>query len=142
MRLQAIAAGAVLAALMALPSVADAATWGRTTGNVNMRTCASTSCPKILVVPYGASVRVTGSQNGWYYLSYSNVSGYVSGNYVAVGNAPYVQPMRPPPPPYGYYQKPRWDDHYGAWYDGRRWWYNGRWYNQPSGFFFGIRIGG
>ena len=47
----------------------------------------------------------------------------------------------PPPPRYGYWHQPRWDDHYHAWYDGRRWYRNGVWYNSPGGIYFGFSFG-
>ena len=37
-----------------------------------------------------------------------------------------------PAPTYGYVVAPWWDPTYGAWYDGRRWFYDGRWYSTPG----------
>jgi hypothetical protein len=50
--------------------------------------------------------------------------------------------VRPLPPRYGYMQRPWWDNRNHAWYDGRRWYFNGRWYDRPSGFSFGFGFGG
>lgn len=49
---------------------------------------------------------------------------------------------RPPAPRSGYYRNPTWDARNGAWYDGRRWYHNGVWYNSPNGFSFGFSFGG
>jgi hypothetical protein len=139
---------------MALPNVAQAA-WGQATGNVNMRTCASVQCAKITTVPAGAQVWVDGSQNGWYQVNFNGRQGFVSGNYIAVAN---IGPgprgpnwnrgprwargdWRGPPPRSGYWRNPWWDNRHQAWYDGRRWYRNGIWYNDPSGFSFGFSFG-
>jgi hypothetical protein len=45
-----------------------------------------------------------------------------------------------PAPMHGYWHKPYWDNRYGAWYDGRRWYRNGVWYNTPN-FSFGFSFG-
>ena len=124
--------------LFALPQTAQAA-WGYVAGDLNLRTCGSVRCAKILVMPRGARVWISGSVGGWYQLSYRGVPGYASARYVAAG-APFIR--RPPPPPFGYYRTPWWDHRYGAWHDGRRWYFNRRWYDRPSGFYFGFSFGG
>ena len=143
MKIRTLAIGAATAALLAAPSIAEAA-WGQATGSVNMRTCASTSCAKISVVPAGAQIWVGGSQGGWYLVTFNGRQGFVSGRYVAVGLAArgpsYNQ--REPAPRYGYVQRPWWDNQHQAWYDGHRWYRNGAWYNRPSGFQFGFTFGG
>ena len=50
MILRSTALAAVTAAVLAVPGIAQAY-WGHTTTAVNMRACASTSCPAIAVVP-------------------------------------------------------------------------------------------
>jgi uncharacterized protein YraI len=145
MKLRAMAIGiAAAAGLFAIPQIAQAAGWGQATGNVNLRTCPSTQCGKITVVPAGAQVWVYGPTSGWYHLRFAGYDGYASANYIAYGYAPGPRPPvyvgRPPPPNWGYWRRPWWDTRYGAWYDGRRWWYNNRWYNQPT-FYFGFGIG-
>lgn len=149
MKLRALAIGAVTAAFLAIPTIAMAA-WGQVTGNVNLRTGPSVQYSRILTLPAGASVWVNGpAGNGWLNVRYGNWTGYVSGNYVAGVYAgprppvyrPPVYPL-PPPPRYGYWHQPRWDDHYHAWYDGRRWYRNGVWYNSPGGIYFGFSFGG
>jgi hypothetical protein len=84
---------------------------------------------------------------GWYHLIYNGVAGYASGRYISTTTAfapppppPVYATPRPRAPTWGYYQKPWWDSHYGAWYDGRRWYWNGRWYSHPT-FYFGFSFG-
>ncbi len=143
MKIRTLAISAAAAALLAAPSIAEAA-WGQATGSVNMRTCASTSCAKITVVPVGAQIWVGGSQGGWYLVTFNGRQGFVSGRYVAVGLADrgpsYNQ--RGPAPQYGFVQRPWWDNQHQAWYDGHRWYRNGVWYNAPRGFQFGFTFGG
>lgn len=161
MRFRQLALGAVTASLVAIPAIAHAA-WGQATGSVNMRTCASTQCAKITTVPAGARVWVGGSQGGWYQVSYNGANGFVSGRYIAtnmgmpnrpppfMGGPGYMGPgpggpgygFWGPPPRSGYWRQPWWDNRYQAWYDGRRWYRNGIWYNDPSGFSFGFSFGG
>jgi uncharacterized protein YraI len=156
MKLHALAASVFSAALFAIPTIAEAS-WGQATGSVNMRTCASTTCAKIGVVPAGAQVWIGGQQGNWLLVNFNGRDGYVHGNYVA-GAGYAVAPPRMveppfygpqigfsvgiggPPPRFGYWQRPWWDDRYHAWYDGRRWYRNGIWYNEPTfsiGFGFG-----
>jgi uncharacterized protein YraI len=119
-----------------------------------MRTCGSTQCQKIGVVPAGAQVWINGSQGGWYNVTFQNRQGFVSGNYIATGYAQgpqyggpqFIAPRNPRfagnwrggPPRSGYWRNPWWDNRHNAWYDGRRWYRNGIWYNDPSGFSFGF----
>jgi uncharacterized protein YraI len=136
--------GALAAAMMAVPAIAEAA-WGVTTGAVNMRTDAYVGAPKITTLPANARVWFDPRQqkNGWYLVSYSGRTGYVSGSYIASNVAFAPRPMfRSPAPKFGYYKKPWWDNKHQAWYDGRRWYRNGIWYNDPSGFSFGFNFGG
>ena len=159
MRLRTLTLGAVTAASMiAIPAIAHAA-WGTATGSVNFRTCASTSCPSMGVVPGGAQVWINGAQGSWYNVSFQGRQGFVHGNYVATGYAQgpqyggpqyggpqFIAPRYPryagmwrgPPPRYGYWRNPWWDNRHNAWYDGRRWYRNGIWFNDPSGFSFGF----
>jgi uncharacterized protein YraI len=144
-KMKKIALGAVAAAMMAVPAIAQAAT-GFTTGAVNMRTDAYVGAAKIMTLPAHAQVQFDPRQqkNGWYYVSYAGRAGYVSGSYITTRYAN-VQPrpfFRGNAPTYGYYKKPWWDNRHQAWYDGRRWYRNGIWYNDPSGFSFGFNFGG
>jgi uncharacterized protein YraI len=152
MRLRALALGAVAATMVAVPTIANAA-WGQATGSVNMRTCASTQCAKITTVPAGAQVWVEGVQGGWYQVNFNGRQGFVSGNYIATANVnqgprfgnrgPVMgRDFRGQPPRSGYWRQPSWDDRHQAWYDGRRWYRNGIWYNSPSGLSFGFSFGG
>ena len=147
MKLRNLIIGAATAALLAVPTMAMAA-WGHVTGNVNLRTGPGTNYARITTLPAGASVFVNGAAgNGWVNVRYGNVTGYVSGNYVTT-NVVRPRPVpprrgffRPPPPRHGYWRKPYWDNRHNAWYDGRRWYRNGVWYNDPSGFSFGFQFG-
>lgn len=154
---------ATVAGVAALPHVADAASFGRVTTDVNIRSCADYSCPRIAVIPGGEEVSVSSQVGDWYYVGYGPYVGYVAGAYIDLAMAvpppppPYLEPvappppavvymdpMGPPPPPppgYGYWHQPRWDARYHAWYDGRRWYRDGRWGNEP-GVSFGFSFGG
>ncbi len=137
MKLKALSIAAALAAVVALPSAALAA-WGQVTGNVNMRTGPGVNYQRITTLPAGARVWVGGSVNGWYHVSYNGRDGYASGNYIATRGTRGPVMHRPPPPRSGYFHKPWWDNRHNAWYDGRRWYRNGIWYNSPNGFSFGF----
>lgn len=122
---------ALLAAV--LPTAALAAP-AYTTGNVNLRTGPGTQFAKIATVPAGALVDA-GPCTSWCRVRFLGHSGWVSGSYITFGGF-----HRPPPPALGYYLAPRWDNRYGAWFDGRRWYYDGRWYSRPT-FYFGFSFG-
>ena len=126
MKIRTLAIGAATAALLAAPSIAEAA-WGQATGYVNMRTCASTSCAKIAVVPAGAKIWVGGSQGGWYLVTFNGASGLrvrpLRRGWSRRRGPSYNQ--RGPAPRYGYVQRPWWDNQHQAWYDGHRWYRNG-----------------
>jgi uncharacterized protein YraI len=140
---RALTIGAAMATLLAIPSIAEAA-WGQATGSVNMRACASTSCARIGVVPAGAQVWVGGAQGGWYLVTFNGRQGFVSGRYIATVMADRSPRFfrRGPAPQFGYMQQPWWDNQHQAWYDGRRWYRNGIWYNRPGGITFGFSFGG
>ncbi len=154
MNFRTIAIASAATAAFAVPGIAQAY-YGQATGSVNMRTCASVSCPAITVVPRGSQVWINGSTGSWYQVSYAGVTGYVAAGYVATqyAQAPqYQQPQvtlgfqfgnRPPAPRGGYYRNPYWDEQNNAWYDGRNWYYNNSWYDAPpnAGFSFGFNFG-
>ena len=164
MKLKAIVIGIATAAALAIPTVA-LADWGQVTGSVNLRTGPGANYHRITTLPAGARIWVNGSAgNGWVSVTWNNNAGFVSGKYVATGYAnnyhrpPMTQPYyynhrpmgsqfslfigHPPAPTYGYWRKPWWDQNRQAWYDGHRWYHNGVWYNDPSGFSFGFNFGG
>jgi uncharacterized protein YraI len=90
-------AAAGVAASVSLPAAANAAVAAYATGNVNMRTCGSTSCPRITTIPAGAPVTIYGCTGGygWCDTQYGGTRGWVSGNYlqaVAPGYT-YAQPV-------------------------------------------------
>jgi uncharacterized protein YraI len=77
-------AAAALCAVVAAPSLADAAVRGYSTANVNMRSGPSTSYPAVTVIPSGAPVTIYGcmSNVNWCDVAFSGGRGWVSGNYV------------------------------------------------------------
>ena len=121
-----------LAAAAALPGTASAAP-GFATGNVNLRAGPGTQYPRIVVIPAGAALEFY-SCTSWCNVNYRGYVGWVSARYVRSGNyyRPPVTVFRPSPPRSGYVARPWWDDRYGAWYDGRRWYRDGRWYDRPT----------
>src|SRR4051812_27938404 len=95
------------AALLAIPAAASAYP-ARVNATVNLRTCASTACPVITVLPAGARVDVRGTSGSWDYVTYGRVAGYASAYYIGGAPAPIVvrpaivQPYRVYPYPYFY----------------------------------------
>jgi uncharacterized protein YraI len=84
--------------LMALPSVAAAATNGFATANVNMRSGPSTRYPAVVVIPAGAPIVINGCLNtvNWCDVSFARGRGWVSGNYIQASyrqNRVYVAPQ-------------------------------------------------
>ena len=150
MKLRTMVLGAATAAFLAVPTMALAA-WGQVTGNVNFRSGPTTAAPSYGTLAAGTRLWVNGpAGGGWLSVRVGKTNGYVSGNYVATSYANNVQPRymqprfnnRPPAPLFGYKQKPWWDNQKQAWYDGRRWYHNGIWYRDPSGFSMGFSFGG
>jgi len=140
-----IAAGALAAALAvpAAPAAAQMSQTGFAAATVNLRGGPGVKYARITVVPAGARLTIF-SCLSWCHVRYAGIIGWVSARYVAAARGPsrfFVTPI-PPPPTWGYYQKPWWDHRYGAWYDGRRWWWDNRWYHQPPGFSIWFRFGG
>lgn len=129
---------ALVAAGLALPSKADAAT-ARVTVDLHLRTGPGTGYRSILVIPAGALVDVYRCYS-WCEVNYRGYIGWASARYISGAAYPSYPrypswpPVyyRPPPPTFGFIQPPWWDDHYHAWYDGRRWYYDGRWYDRPT----------
>lgn len=79
-----LSAAAALCALVAVPSIADAAVRGFSTANVNMRSGPSTAYPAVTVIPVGAPVTIHGcmSSVNWCDVAFAGGRGWVSGNYV------------------------------------------------------------
>jgi len=75
---------AAFCALIAAPSLAEAAVRGFATANVNMRSGPSTGYPAVTVIPVGAPVTINGcmSSVNWCDVSFAGGRGWVSGNYV------------------------------------------------------------
>lgn len=125
-------AGAVAAAALLAPSLAEAST-GYTKSSVNLRTGPGTRYHVIMTVPGGARVDV-GRCSTWCQITYHRRGGYVLASRLARAGFE----VRPPAPTFGYRDHPRWDERHHAWYDGHRWYYQGRWYDQPN---FSITFG-
>ncbi|MGN7294790.1 SH3 domain-containing protein [Rhizobium sp. SAFR-030] len=84
--------------LLALPTVASAATNGVATTNVNMRSGPSTSYPAVVVIPAGAPISINGclSNVNWCDVTFARGRGWVSGNYIQATyrqNRVYVGPQ-------------------------------------------------
>ena len=71
-------------ALLAIPAAASAYP-ARVGATVNLRSCGSTDCPIVTVLPAGALVDVRGTAGGWHYLTYGRFVGYASANYIVGG---------------------------------------------------------
>lgn len=73
--------------LSSMPVVAEAATNGFATANVNMRSGPSTRYPAVVVIPNGAPIVIHGCLNtvNWCDVSFSRGRGWVSGNYIQAG---------------------------------------------------------
>ena len=142
MKLKIAALAGTLALVAAIPGVAEAATWwGYTTTNVNFRATPGGSV--LSTIPGSARVHVIGQSGSWDQVAFGGQIGFVSATYVS---SQYVQVMprvivRGPAPVRGYLHKPWWDNQHQAWYDGRRWYRNGVWYNSPN-FSFGFSFHG
>lgn len=140
MRLRPLLQVAGVAAGLLVASTAHASP-GWATGDVNMRSCPSTRCGKILTIPRGARVEVY-SCRGWCEISYAGYRGFSSGRYINVGGyrrarPPAVVPVPIPIPyPYRHYSRPYYGDGY---YYGRRPWrdrYYRRGHRRRGGFSF------
>lgn len=86
-----------LLALVAMPALAEAATRGFATANVNMRSGPSTAYPAVVVIPEGAPLVIYGclSDTPWCDVSFSRGRGWVAGRYVQAEyrqNRVYVEP--------------------------------------------------
>lgn len=67
------------------PAPAPAAsTYIKTTANLNMRTGTGTGYAIITTIPSGTKLESLGTSSGWYKVSYSGRTGWVSGGYVSV----------------------------------------------------------
>lgn len=81
-------AAIVVAAILAIPSIAAAASWdwARTTATVNLRAGPSVAYPRIATLPEGARVRLHGCLRHWSWcdISWRRLRGWVSGRYLTV----------------------------------------------------------
>lgn len=90
-------AAIALLALAAAPGLAQAATRGFATANVNMRSGPSTAYPAVVVIPNGAPLTIHGclSDTPWCDVSFSYGRGWVAGRYIQATyrqNRVYVEP--------------------------------------------------
>lgn len=86
-----------LLALIAAPALAEAASRGIATANVNMRSGPSTAYPAVVVIPNGAPLTIHGclSDTPWCDVSFSYGRGWVAGRYIQAmvrQNRVYVEP--------------------------------------------------
>lgn len=78
-----ITAGILTAAALASPALAVAGVTNTGSSKLNLRAEASTTAAIVTKVPGGSSVEVLNTDlNGWYQISYSGMTGYVSSQYV------------------------------------------------------------
>jgi hypothetical protein len=98
----------------------------------------------VATVSGGTRVWIGDRQNGWYSVSFNGRYGFVAGSLISWNDhgPGWDRDFRGPPPRSGYFKRPWWDERHHAWYDGRKWYRNGIWYNDPSGFSFGFSFGG
>ena len=141
------AAAAVVAAVSA-PGAASA--WsGKASVNIVLRDGPGTSYGHLSVIPAGATVEVYRCA-GWCEVLYQGVPGFVYGRYV---HAPLSQPlyMTPVETPRGTYLSPTYVPAQNAylssspfrppsaeradWYQGRAFYFNGRYFDRPDLFF-------
>lgn len=83
--------------MLAAPALAEAATRGFATANVNMRSGPSTAYPAVVVIPVGAPLTVHGclSDTPWCDVSFVSGRGWVAGRYIQTTfrqNRVYVEP--------------------------------------------------
>lgn len=57
-------------------------TWGNTIARLNLRDLPSLDGSKLMTIPCGASVKIYKETNGWLKVSYNNIIGYCSAQYV------------------------------------------------------------
>ncbi len=121
MRLKVLAAS-MLAALVALPAIAEAAE-GFATANVNMRSGPSTAYPAVTMIPIGAPLQINGCLNEtpWCDVSFYGGRGWVAGRYIQATyqsrriyvDRQYYRPLGIPTVVFNF------DDYWGRYYRGR-----------------------
>ena len=121
MRLKVLAAS-MLAALVALPAIAEAAE-GFATANVNMRSGPSTAYPAVTMIPVGAPLQINGCLNEtpWCDVSFYGGRGWVAGRYIQATyqsrriyvDRQYYRPLGIPTVVFNF------DDYWGRYYRGR-----------------------
>ena len=143
---------AALAAVLAVPQIAAAASGTVTAGALNLRSCASVNCATVTTLPRGAGVSIDGADGAWYHLTYNGVAGYAWSCYISTGVEVTVTagrttrvspevfkttPLPPPQPSFGYRHS---DGHVGTWFEGSRAGYDGYWADDPA-ILFGFSVG-
>ncbi|SCB38748.1 SH3 domain-containing protein [Rhizobium hainanense] len=121
MRFKVLAAG-ILAALVALPAIAEAAE-GFATANVNMRSGPSTAYPAVTMIPVGVPLQINGCLNEtpWCDVSFYGGRGWVAGRYIQATyqsrriyvGPQYYRPLGIPTVVFNF------DDYWGRYYRGR-----------------------
>ena len=79
------------------PSVSGTGKLNTGGSSLNMRSGPGTGYRKVGSIPSGATLTITGKENGWYKTSYNGVSGYVSSDYVIFTAATTETPSEPTP---------------------------------------------
>jgi len=121
MKFKILAAG-ILAALVALPAIAEAAE-GFATANVNMRSGPSTAYPAVTMIPVGVPLQINGCLNEtpWCDVSFYGGRGWVAGRYIQATyqsrriyvGPQYYRPLGIPTVVFNF------DDYWGRYYRGR-----------------------
>ncbi|MGM4983157.1 MULTISPECIES: SH3 domain-containing protein [Rhizobium] len=117
-----VLAASMLAALVALPAIAEAAE-GFATANVNMRSGPSTAYPAVTMIPVGVPLRINGCLNEtpWCDVSFYGGRGWVAGRYIQATyqsrriyvDPQYYRPLGIPTVVFNF------DDYWGRYYRGR-----------------------
>ena len=126
----------ILAALVALPAIAEAAE-GFATANVNMRSGPSTAYPAVTTIPVGVPLQINGclDETPWCDVSFYGGRGWVAGQYIQAvyqSRRIYVDPQyyRPLGIPTVVFNL---DDYWGRYYRGRDFYRDrDRWRRGPS----------
>ncbi|MBM7050405.1 MULTISPECIES: SH3 domain-containing protein [Rhizobium] len=131
-----VIAASMLAALVALPAIAEAAE-GFATANVNMRSGPSTAYPAVTMIPVGVPLQINGCLNEtpWCDVSFYGGRGWVAGRYIQATyqsrriyvDPQYYRPLGIPTVVFNF------DDYWGRYYRGRDFYRDrDRWRRGPS----------
>lgn len=116
---------------------AGAAQAAYATTDLNIRTCGSTSCGRIGVIPGGGYVDILGQRGNWLRISHNGLIGWSSASYISDGpvhRRPYYT-RQTPYIGFGFtyrnydFHRPRWRSHhrYHRWGRRHHWGHHNRW---------------